>query len=188
MPRLGTPTSYWRRLLSVDLYRLQTGTIGDTVTTAPVIGDGSETTIAVSAITNFTSGDPAGVIGDGGTELFKIGTPNATMPVTYKPKLPQSTGARFVEMVKVALGRPSEDGVQESVSRALQAFFSSVDDLPIGYLEQPLELSMGFSLVEYSGFNKQLAAGFADEETGAGTTGDPYQYVIGKLNQTVVGR
>ncbi len=187
MPRLATQTSFWRKLLSVDLYRLQIGTVGDTVTTAPVIGDGSETTIGITSATNFSSADPAFCIGDGGTELFKCGTPATTMPVTYKPKIPQSTGARFVEAAKIALGRPSEDGVQVSPSRALQAFFSSVDDFPIGYLEQPVEFSASFSLIEWSGLNWQLLLGYADEETGTGTTGDPYQYIMGKLNQTLVG-
>lgn len=187
MPRLATPTSWFRKLLSVDLYKIATGTFGDTTTTAPVVGDGSEATIGITATTNFTSGDPAFVIGDGGTELFKCGTPNVSMPVTYKPKLPQSTGARFVEAVKVSLGRPSEDGVQLSPSRGLTSVISAVDDFPIGYIEQPIEIAMGFSLYEYSGLNLQLMAGYADEETGTGTTADPYQYVLGKLNQTLQG-
>jgi hypothetical protein len=173
MPRQLDGTSLWRRLLSVQYFRIQSGTIGDTLTTAPVLGDGTETTIAVTAITNFTAADPVFVIGDGGVELFKIGTPNVTMPVTFKPKIPQSTGARFVEAAAVPLGKPSDEGITISPSKQLTEIFSSVDDLPVAFIDGPVALGIAVPLLEYSGLNWQLALGFAESESGAGSAADP---------------
>lgn len=187
MPRQLDGTALFRKLLSLDLYKISTGTFGDTTTTAPVIGDGSETTIGVTATTNFTAADYAFCIGDGGTELFKIGTPAVSMPITYKPKIPQSTGARFVEATKVSLGKLGEGGVNITPSKSLTAINSSVDDFPINYLDGVLEVSFSVPLLEWSNVNWALITGYADDETGAGTTGDPYQTIIGKINQTLQG-
>lgn len=187
MPRLLTGDSIFRKPTALDLYRIQTGTIGDTVTTAPIVGDGSEATVAVTASTNFTNGDPVFTIGDGGVELLKIGAPNLSMPVSYKPKIPQSTGARFVEAVKVPLGKPTDDGIQITPSKQLTEVFSAIDDVAVAFIDGPLSLQCTMPLLEYSGLNWQLMTGYADEETGAGSAADPYQYVIGKLNQTLQG-
>lgn len=188
MPRQLDGTSLWRKLTAVELIRLQTGTIGDTTTTAPVLGDGTETTIGVTAITNFTATDIVLISGDGGVEALKIGTPNVTMPVTYKPKLAQATGARFVEAAKVSLGKIGEAGFSFTPSKPLTPILSAVDDGAIAFIDGTLDLAFSVPLLEYSGLNHQLITGYADAETGTGTPStDPYQYVIGAVNQTLQG-
>lgn len=179
MPRQNDGTELWRKHVSTDLYLIQTGTIGDTTTTAAVLGDGSETTVGVTAITSFTAADPAFIIGDGGVELVKIGTPATTMPVTFKPKIPQSAGARFVEARKLALGKTSDAGISLSPSKQLTEIFSSVDDLPVAYVDGPLSLDATIPLLGYNALNMALMGGFSqDTETGTGTTGDPWSYAI----------
>lgn len=185
MPRQLDATALFRKLTAVELIRIATGTIGDTVTTAPVVGDGSEATIAVSATTNFSANDQALIIGDGGIEAFKVGTPAAAMPVTYKPKLAQSTGARFVEATKVSLGKIGESGFSFTPSKPLTPILSAVDDGPIAFLDGVLDLQFSVPLLEWSGLNFQLITGYADSETGAGSAADPYQAVIGAVNQTL---
>ena len=187
MPRQLDGTSIFRKLTSLSWIRIASGTIGDTVTNAAIVGDGSEATVGVAAITNFTSGDKVLVIGDGGVECLKIGTPNLTMPVSYKPKVPQSSGARFVEAVAVALGKIAEQGIQISPSKSLTEVISSVDDTPVAFIDGPVSLAIAAPLLEWSGLNWQLITGFADEETGAGSAADPYQYIVGKVNQTLQG-
>lgn len=187
MPRQLDATSLFRKLTAVELIRIQTGTIGDTVTTAAIVGDGSEATVAVTAITNFTSGDPVLVIGDGGVEALKIGTPNTTMPVSYKPKLAQTAGARFVEATKVSLGKIGESGFSFTPAKPLTPILSAVDDGPIAFIDGTLDLQFSVPLLEYAGLNHQLITGYADSESGAGSNSDPYQVVIGAVNQTLQG-
>ena len=81
MARTQAAGELWRKLTNFFVTRIATGTIGDTTTTAAVTGSGSETTVAVTAITNFTAADPCLIIGDGGVERVLIGTPATTMPV-----------------------------------------------------------------------------------------------------------
>jgi hypothetical protein len=179
MPRQNDGTELWRKHISTDLYTLQTGTIGDTTTTAPVLGDGTETTVGVTAITNFSLNDPAFIIGDGGVELVKCGVVATTMPVTFKPKIPQSTGARFVEARKIPLGKTSDAGISLSPSKQLTEIFSSVDDLPVAYVDGPLSLEATIPLLGYNNLNLALMGGFSqDTETGTGTTADPWSYSI----------
>jgi hypothetical protein len=179
MPRQNDGTEIWRKHVSTDLYTLQTGTIGDTTTTAAVLGDGSEATVSVTAITNFSASDPAFIIGDGGVELVKIGTPATNMPVTFKPKIPQSAGARFVEARKIPLGKTSDAGISLSPSKQLTEIFSSVDDLPVAYVDGPLSLDCSIPLLGYNTLNLALMGGFSqDTETGTGTTADPWSYGI----------
>lgn len=187
MARTNVGSHAWRRHLSTDLYIIQPTAPGDTTVTPAVLGDGTETTLTVASAASFTVADPAFIIGDGGVELVKIGTPATSMPISYKPKLPQSAGARFVEALKVSLGKTSEDGFVITPTKSLTPVFSSVDDFAVFYIDSPIEIQCGFSLLEYAGKNMQLMLGYADEETGVGSAADPFQNVIGKLNQTLQG-
>lgn len=187
MPRQLDGTSLWRKLTAVELIRIQTGTIGDTVTTTAITASGAETTVGVSAITNFTSGDKALISGDGGVECVKIGTPATTMPISYAPKLAQSSGARFVEAVSVPLGKIGEAGLSFTPAKPLTPILSAVDDGPIAFIDGTLDMSFAVPLLEYDGLNHQLITGYADAETGAGSPSDPYQAVIGAVNQVLQG-
>lgn len=187
MPRAVDASQIFRKLTAIDLYRIQTGTIGDTVTTAAVTG-GTSVSVNVSVITNFTAADPVFIIGDGGTELITaIGTP-ATTPMPWsnqKAALSQSTGARFVEAVKVPIGKIAQGSVKMSLSKPLTQVLSEIDDGPITYLDGVFESTLNFGLYSFSILNLQLATGYADSEVGVGTAADPYQGVLGGLNQAV---
>src|SRR3982751_3789973 len=103
MARKNDATELYRRITSIDLYRVATGTIGDTTLSSNLATGAS--VVPVTAITNFANGDPVFIIGDGGLELNQInGTTNVSMPVKYKTLLAQTSGARFVEAVQVPLG------------------------------------------------------------------------------------
>jgi len=188
MPRQNDGTELFRKLTAFDLYRIASGTFGDTTTTAAILGDGTETTVAVTAITNFANGDPVFISGSGGVELNAVnGTPATAMPVKFKPKLAQASGARFVEAVKVPLGKVAEGGVSISPSRSLTAIPSALDDFPIAYIEGAVEVSFTVPLLGYNIPNWQLLIGYAEGETGTGTAADPWQGVIGAVNQTLLG-
>lgn len=179
MPRQNDATELIKKFTSIDLYRLATGTIGDTTTTGAVAKGAA--TIPVTAITNFTLADPAFLIGDGGFELITaIGTPATTMPITnQKIEFAQSTGARFVEAVKVPLGKVESGGFSFNLNRSLTPIESAQDDSPIAYEEGALELSGQVGLLGFNPENLQLVAGVAESITGAGTSADPYQGALG---------
>lgn len=179
MPRLLTDTSLFRRLTAIDLYRIASGTIGDTTTTGATSKGAA--VVNITALTNFTAADPAFLIGDGGFELISsIGTPALAMPITnQKIEFAQGTGARFVEAVKVQLGRLAKDGLQITPSRSLTAIEAADKDLPVAYIESALEISASFGLLEFAGLNWQFIAGIVDQETGAGTAADPHQASLG---------
>ena len=179
MPRVTDATTLLRKLTAVDLYRLQTGTIGDTTTSA-LTAKGAAT-LALTGFTNFTSGDPVFLIGSGGMELISaIGTPGASTPITnQKVHFAQNAGARVVEAQKISLGKIGKKTTKFSPSKSLTAIFSDVDDGAIAYLDGPIEIGMSFGLYDWTPLALQLALGLNDDETGAGTTADPYQGSIG---------
>lgn len=186
MPRQNDGTELVRKLTGIDLYRIASGTIGDT-TTSGAVAKGAAT-VGVAGITNFTVGDPALLIGDGGMELITaIGTPNVTMPITnQKIEFAQSAGARFVEAVKVPLGKIESGGFNFSLSRSLTAIESAQDDPPIAYEDGTLELSGGFGLLGFNPENLQLVAGVVESISGAGTSADPYQGALGTVGQSLL--
>lgn len=185
MARTLAAGELFRRLTHFFVTRIQTGTIGDTTTTAAVTGSGTETTVAVTAITNFTSADPCLIIGDGGIERVVIGTPVATMPVTPPPRIPQSSAARFVEAVDLNPGKLDPDSVVFGMARSLTAVFEEIGDAPVVYIPGTIEFDLSFALLSINGLNLQLLAGYLEEETGAGSSITvPTQSVFGKADQS----
>jgi hypothetical protein len=184
MARTLAAGELFRRVTHFFVTRIQTGTIGDTTTTAPVTGAGAETTVAVTGITNFTAADPCLIIGDGGVERVVIGTPNTTMPATPPPRIPQSTGARFVEAVDLTPGKIAPDSLQFGMTKSLTAVFEEIGDAPVVYLPGNIEFEMSFGLLSVNGLNLQLLAGYIEEETGTGSSITvPTQSVLGLVNQ-----
>jgi hypothetical protein len=184
MPRQNDSGELFKKITALTLFKLQPTTPGDTTTTAPVLGTGAETTVAVTAITNFTSGEPVFIIGDGGTELVTIGTPNVTMPVVTPPKIAQSTGARFVEAIAVSLGKIQQGSVKWTANRALTAVFEEVGDAPVVYIPGSIEFALAFSLYGYNGPNVQLLTGYLENETGSGAAlATAYQSLVGGVGQ-----
>lgn len=179
MPRLNSGLEVLKELktLGISAFDIQPTTPGDTITTAPVTA--GATTVAVTAITNFSAADPVFLIGDGGVELLKIGTPNVTMPVTQNAAIAQSTGARMVEAVERVLGHIESAGVEIGGSYSLSPVNSAVWRTPITYLPSgPAELSVAFSL--YGVNTENFLRAFAATETllGTGTSQDPYRALI----------
>lgn len=185
MPRLNSGLEVLKELQALGLkaYDIQPTTPGDTTTTAPVVA--GDATVAVTAITNFTVGDPAFVIGDGGVELVTLGTPNLSMPIIQKAAIAQSTGARFVEAVERNLGHIEARGLDIGGTYAKSPVNSAVWRTAITYLApNPAELSFGFNLLGLNGENWQRAFGITEAVLGAGTAADPYRALI---NGSTVG-
>ncbi|HET8777979.1 MAG TPA: hypothetical protein VFN76_10000 [Candidatus Limnocylindria bacterium] len=183
MPRLNNAQELFRYLNSVTKYTIQTGTIGDTTTSGPLAAGAS--TVPVTAITNFTSGDPAFLIGDGGVELISaIGTPATSMPITnQKIAIAQSTGARFVEAVAIALGHVSDAGATFGGTQQLTPVPAATSRSALTFLKQSAELTFSFALLGYNNLNLLAAFGAPESgETGTGTAADPHQALIGQSN------
>lgn len=180
MPRLNDGTQLFKSISTLEAYRLATATPGDTITTASLAAGASS--VSVSATTSFASADPVFIIGDGGVELNACGTPALAMPLKYKAAFAQSAGARFVEAISVGLGYLSEEGASFSPSQSLSAILSANSATPLNYISGIAELSVSFGLLAFTGLNLHTMLGITEAETGAGTSADPYQYVVGGAN------
>ena len=186
MPRQLDAGELFRKLTDVSLYVPQTTTPGSTTTTAAITGSGSEATVAVTAITNFTSGDPVLIRGSGGVELGIIGTPNTTMPMTPPPLVAQDSGAVFVEAVRKQLGKITENGIGITLGKPLTEILSAIDDGPIAFLDGNLSVQFTVGLYGWNAANWQNIANYKEAETGAGTAASPYQGIIGAVNQALI--
>lgn len=188
MPRTLAAGELWKKTTLLRLIREASGTHGSTTTTAAVTGSGAETTVAVTATTNFTAADECLIIGSGGVEATKIGTPNVSMPVSPPPKIPQATGALFVEAEVLDLGKYSEDSIQLTMNKAITAVFEEIGDTPVVYVPGTIEFGLTFGLYNVNGLNFQTLAGYADAETGDGAAeATAYQAALGLSNQTTLG-
>lgn len=181
MPRQNTGQELYKFLTNFSKFMVQPSG-GDTVTTAGLATGAS--VVATSAITNFTTGDPVCIDGDGGTELNAIsGTVATSEPLKYKSAFAQSAGARFVEMVEKVLGHIDENGITFGVQQQLNAVVSAISRVPIGYLVGgPGEMSLSVALRGFNNLNFQSMFGIDEAETGTGISTDPYQAAIGLVN------
>ncbi len=177
MPRLNNGLEVLKGISKVEAFSIVSATPGDTVTTADLAKGGA--TIGVSAITNFSAADPVFIIGDGGVELNKIGTPNLTMPLAWKAAIAQTAGARFVEAVARNLGHVDANGVQYGASVQLTPIDAATSVTPIGYQRGLGELTASMGLRGWNNLNMQFAHGVDESESGAGSAADPYQIIIG---------
>lgn len=176
--------SIFARLTSIDLYVPQTTSPGDTITTAGLARDAA--TIPVSAITSFADLDPIAIIGDGGTELNAVnGAPSGSNIVpARKIVIAQSSGARVLEMVKRALGGIGEGSARMTGSGNSTPITDATSNVPVGYLITGGNLGFAFALKDFSMRSLALAFGQDELETGAGTSGDPYQNLF---SQNTIG-
>jgi hypothetical protein len=185
MPRTLAGGEGIKSITSVRFVR-QALTPVTTTTTAAVTGAGTETTVAVSGITGFVAADECLIIGDGGVELVTIGTPNATMPVTPPPLIPQSSGATFARGLSVSFGKFSQGSINWTGSRQLTAIFEEIGDAPLYYMPGPTEFGCTFGLFNYNGPNIQRLMGYEEAETGDGAAeATAYQSILGKSAQTL---
>lgn len=179
MPRNN---DFFQYLNSVKKYVIQSGTIGDTTTTAAILGDGTESTLTVAAFTNFTAADPAMIIGSGGYELVTLGTPAATMPVTRRLLVPQAIGARLVEAKEIDLGHIGPEGVTFGGSSSLTSLFAATARAAVSYFPVPAELTFNIPLRYKTNLDLQAAFGVPEAETGTGIAATPYAAHIGGTN------
>lgn len=185
MPRLNNGVEILKGLTKVELFAIVASTPGDTVTTADLAVGAA--TIGVSAITNFTAADPIMIIGDGGVELNKIGTPNTTMPLGWKAAFAQTSGARLVEAVARNVGHIDTNGVQYSASLSLTPIDAATSATPLNYQRGQGELTAKFGLRGFNNLNWQLAHGVDEGETGVGSAADPHQIAIHGQNMGTHG-
>lgn len=182
MPRLNNASELFKFLDSVDVFRIATGTFGDTVTTSALAR--AAATVPVSAITNFSSLDPLFIVGDGGTELNSInGTPSGLNIVPLHPiTIAQSSGARVVEAVRSALGHVAEDGATFGGSMSSTPINAATSRVALAYFAGPAELTWSFTLLGHNNQNLLAAFGATETETGAGTSADPHTALIDGLS------
>lgn len=177
MPRLNNGLEVLKGISKVEAFSIVGSSPFDTTTTADLAVLAA--TIGVTAITNATAADPIMIIGDGGVELNKLGTPNLTMPLGWKAAIAQSSGARMVEAVGRNLGHIDASGVQYSANMQLTPIDAATSVTPIAYQRGLGELSAKFNLRGFNNQNWQFIHGVEESESGAGTQSDPYQSVIG---------
>lgn len=179
MPRLNNGLEILKGVSSIEIFQIASGTIGDTTVTGVLtVGDASA---AVAALTNFTEADPVFIIGDGGVELNKLGTPDLTMPFGFKIGVAQGAGARLVEAVGRNLGHVDENGFNYSASLQLTPIDAATSATPLGYQRGSGELSVKFGLRGFNNLNWQFIHGSDEGESGAGTLADPHQVAVGSL-------
>jgi len=176
MPRLNNGQEIFRKLDKLEVFRAVATTPGDqTITSAVAVG---ASTVPVAAITNFTANDPVFLIGSGGLELNRIGTPATTMPLLRKTGLAHLTGARLLEAIATDFGHIDESGVVMSPSAALTAIPSALSALPVQYISGVGEIGFNFNLLGFNLLNLCTIFGIPEAEQGAGTSGDPWQVFV----------
>ena len=185
MPRLNTNSELFRKITSVEMILLQTGTIFDQ-TTAGSTAKGN-TTITVPATTNATNGDPLFIIGSNYVEINQINAaPVAAMPLLYKTAAIHPAGTRVVEARILPLGRVEVNGFTITPSQQETIIEAADVDTPVQTTKGTLEISYNFGLLGYNAQNLLNALGYDDNESGTGSAADPYQATIGDPNSTLL--
>lgn len=185
MPRLNNNTELFKRITGVEMFLLQTGTIFDQVTAGSTAKGAS--TITVPASTNATNGDPLFIIGANFVEINQIsGTVALAMPIKYKTAALHPAGTRVVEARSLPLGRIEVNGFTITPSQSETTIEAADVDTPVQTIKGALEISYSFGLLGFNAQNLLNAFGYDDNETGAGTAGDPYQATIGDASATAL--
>lgn len=179
MSSIATVASIFKQLTSITFYREAASTHGSTTTTAALARLAS--TLPVVAITNFTDLDPIVIQGDGGTELNAInGAPAGSNIVNLRPiALAQSSGAAIIEMVSSAAGHIADGSAKVGGSSSTTPITAATAVSPIGFLSGAAALTFAFSLKDFSVRSLAMAFGQEENETGAGSSADPYQIPVG---------
>jgi hypothetical protein len=183
MPRQNDGTELLKRLDTLQVFRAVSG--GGSTTLAANATAGAST-VNLTAVTSFTANDPIFVAGAAGLELNAITatTPTTAVPLLYKLGFAQVSGATVTEAVASNLAHISEEGVTWSANAQLTDIFSALSSGAIARLFGQGTLEVGFSLLGMNIQNLQTWLGIPENETGAGTSGDPYQ---GVLSGTAMG-
>ena len=177
MPRTNSNQELFRRLESLKVYRIPTGTIGDTTLAADLTA--GQTTATIGATTSFTTSDHAFIIGRN-MELVRLSTALSTAQVLTRPvKIGQLAGARFVEAAETDLGFLDESGVNISPTQSLTPIPSAISALPINYISGVGEIAMTANLLNFNLLNLLTIMGIPEsQESGSGTAANPYQAAV----------
>lgn len=182
MSSIPSVASIVKSLTSIDLYKIQPTSPGDTVTSAGLAR--AATTIPVSSLTGFADTEPFFIVGDGGTELNTVsGTPSAGAITPALPiALAQSSGARVVEALKYSLGHIAEGSARLTGTSTTTPINAATSQTPIGYLTSAGALGFSIGGLSFDTRILNLAFGQDELETGAGTSGDPWTTVVSQLS------
>lgn len=183
MPRTNSGSELFQYLNKWYKFTIQSGTIGDTTTTAAIAV--TDDSVNVAAATNFTAADFAMIDGDGGVEVTQLGTPAASpMPFTRPLLLAQSSGARLVEAQRIDMGHIAEGGIQFGGSQTLTEIKAATSRTAIAFFGESTTLTLNAPLLGYNNLNLLAVFGAIESESGAGTSSDPYGAAI---SQDTVG-
>jgi hypothetical protein len=182
MPRLNNGLEVFKQLDSVIKYVIQTGTIGDTLTTSATTAGG--TGANVTALTNFSAADPAFLTGSGGTELVTLGTPATTPMPMGQTLIVHPIGTRLVEAQAINLGHMDEAGLDFGGQLTLNPVKAATSRTPIAYLADPGEFSFSFNLLGWNNLNVLTAFGITESaaEVGSGVAATPYGVQVSGSN------
>jgi hypothetical protein len=180
MSSIPTAASIFKQLTSITLYRTQPTSPGDTLTTAALARLAA--TIPVAAITGFADTEPFVIQGDGGTELNAVsGAPAGLNIIPARPiALVQSSGARVLEMIASAAGHIVEGSAKIAGTSSTTPILAATSATPIGFLSNAGALTFAFGLLGFDSRSLAMTFGQEENETGAGSSADPYQIPIGQ--------
>lgn len=178
MSRLNTAGELWRKLTEAAVYRIVSGGGSSTASGAITVG---QSTIAMTATTNFSSADPVIFSGDVGVYLDSIGAAPGTASIVtvWKAPVAASAGASVWEAVKTNLGFPTEEGPSITPTFTQTPIRSAIRDLPLQYISGQGEIGVALPLLGFSIENWQTMFGIPESVTGTGTSSDPEQGYIG---------
>lgn len=177
MPRTNSGSELFQYLNKWYKFVIQSGTIGDTTTTAAtVVGTAG---VNVTASTNFTDGDFVMVDGDAGVEVMTLGTVATTpMPTTVPFLLASASGAHMVEAARIDMGHIAEGGIQYGGSQTLTEIKAATSRTAIAFFGESTTLTLSAPLLGYNNLNLLAVFGATESEDGSGTASDPYGAAI----------
>lgn len=173
MPRTNSGAEVLTRVTAVYKLIIQPTSPFDQTTSSALV-KGTSTTVTVGATTNATAGDIVAVVGSGGTELLKIGTPATTMPLSLKPAFAHNSGARLVEMQLIDLGHIDESAVSFTSSLDVTPVNAATSRIPLAYIYGQGKLGLSFNLRGFNNPNIATIMGQDEAEFGTGTSADPF--------------
>jgi len=178
MARLNHKGEYWSHLDSVELFRDQGTTPGDTtVGTAGVAG---ATTIEVASAANFTDGDVIRINVRDRLEINQIeGAPATTMPLRFPLMYNHAIGAQVIEQEAFDLGNILDAGARVTFSGDHNPVNAATKRLVTAYLTGHAEIMAEFELLGFALENLAVAVGMAESNVGgSGTSAAPTTLAI----------
>jgi hypothetical protein len=174
MPRTNSGSELFQYLNTFYKFVIHPTTPGDTTTTSAIVQ--GDSTVDITATTNFADTDFVMIDGDAGVEITQIdGTPVTTnCPVDRPLLLAQSSGARFVEAQRIDMGHVAEGGIQFGGSQTLTEIKAATSRTAIAFFGESTTLTLTVPLLGYNNLNLLSVFGATESEIGSGTEAAPY--------------